>query len=85
MIKTHRRQLVSARSVCVEAPDLLAIIGTTGHRPAKGKAELDLERPAQEGEAGYVDVQTYLAVLTQELLRCRSELAAIKRSLEVAK
>lgn len=83
MIKTHRRQLVSARSVCVEAPDLLAIIGTSGHRPAKGKAELDPERPAQEGEAGYVDVQTYLAVLTQELLKCRSELDAMKRLLEV--
>jgi hypothetical protein len=80
-MRTARRHPLNAKSVFIDAPDLLALISTRGYHQAKGRAELDTERPAQEGERGYIDAQTYLAVLAQELLKCRSELAQLKKEL----
>ena len=84
-MNTKRKHPLSAKSVYIGASDLLALISSTGYLPAEGRAELDLERPAQEGEQGYIDVQTYIAVLAQELLRCRSDLVKVQRQLEELK
>lgn len=81
-IKTTRRQPLSARSVWVSSPDILAALNTRGFQPAKGRAELDTETPAGEGEMGALDLELIIKIILKELAKCHAEQAQLRAYLE---
>jgi hypothetical protein len=77
-IKTTRKQPLSARSVWVSSPQLLAALSTHGHNPARGRAELDYTTQATAEAPGALDVEQILTLLIKEVAQCRAELVALK-------
>lgn len=81
-IKTTRRQPLSARSVWVSSPEILGVLNTRGFKPAKGRAELDTDTPAGEGEMGALDLELIIKIIFKELAKCQASQAQLKASLE---
>lgn len=77
-IKTTRRQPLSARSVWIEAPHILAALSSTGHPPKKGSAELDRASACEPGATGALDLEEIITLLIKEAAQCRAELNALK-------
>lgn len=80
-IKTTRRQPLSARSVWVEAPHILAALSSHGHPPRKGSAELDRATSCSADAPGALDLEQIIALLIKEAAQCRAEINALKSRL----